>query len=152
MYINSSSLCANSSTGSCHKTQCLRTGTSSSADPRHYSRLTFVLHSSLSLGEAHATREIVAFNFAPSNSTQAASAMKTGQGDMDWFCCSEESTSSRRVIFKIKLRIKQPQLNLVTVGRDSSFPSPPGAGKGMPWLSHSVTTVSIPKTILQKGK
>ena len=48
--------------------------------------------------------------------------------------------------------IKQPKLNLVTVGRDSSFPSPPGAGKGMPWLSHSLTTVSISKIRLQKGK
>ena len=36
-----------------------------------------------------------------------------------------------------RTRIKQRKLNLVTVGRDSSFPSPPGAGKGMPWLSHS---------------
>jgi len=38
---------------------------------------------------------------------------------------------------KDRNRIKQPKLNLVTVGRDSSFPSPPGAGKGMPWMSHS---------------
>jgi len=48
-------------------------------------------------------------------------AMKTGQGGMDRFCFDEESTSSRRVILKIELRIKQPKLNLVTVGRDSSF-------------------------------
>jgi 5-formaminoimidazole-4-carboxamide-1-beta-D-ribofuranosyl 5'-monophosphate synthetase len=67
-------------------------------------------------------REMVAFNFAPRNSTQAASAMKTGQGGMDWFCFGEESTSSRRVILKIKLRIKQSKLYFVTVGRGSSFP------------------------------
>ena len=54
--------------------------------------------------------------------------------------------------FSLRTRIKQPKLNLVTAGRDSSFPSPPGAGKGMPWLSHSLTTVSISKVILQKGK
>jgi len=95
---------------------------------------------------------MMAFNFAPRNSTQAGSAMKTGQGDMDWFCFGEESTSSRRVVLKIELKFKQPKLNLVTVGRDSSFPSHPGAGRGMPWLSHSLTTVSIPKIILQKGK
>ena len=39
------------------------------------------------------------------------------------FCFSKENNSLRRVILKIELRIKQPKLNLVTVGRDSSFPS-----------------------------
>jgi len=53
------------------------------------------------------------------------------------FCCGKENNSSRRVILKIELRIKQPKLNLFTVSRDSSFASPPGATKGMPWLSHS---------------
>ena len=41
------------------------------------------------------TREMVAFNFAPRNSTQAGSVMKTGQGGMDWFWFAEESTSLR---------------------------------------------------------
>jgi len=59
--------------------------------------------------------------------------MKPGQECMVGFCFSTEENSLRRVILKIELRIKQPKLNLVTVGRDSSFPSPPGAGKGMPW-------------------
>jgi len=34
----------------------------------------------------------------------------------------EEVFSSRRVILKIEPRIKQPKLNLVTVGHDYSFP------------------------------
>jgi len=50
----------------------------------------------------------------------------------------------REGLFEDRTTIKHPKLNLVTVGRDSSFPSPPGAGKAMPWLSHSLTTVSIP--------
>ena len=41
---------------------------------------------------------------------------------MVWFCFGKENNSSRRVILKIELRIKQPKLNHVTVGRDSSFP------------------------------
>jgi len=105
-----------------------------------------------SASQTNTMRGIVAFNFSPRNLTQVTSAMKSGQGCMIWFCFGEESNSSRRVILKIELRIKQPKPNFVTVGRDSSFPSPPGAGKGMPWLSHSLTTVSIPKIILQKGK
>jgi len=41
---------------------------------------------------------------------------------MVWFFYGKENNSSRRVILKIELRIKQPKLNLVTVGCDSSFP------------------------------
>ena len=72
------------------------------------------------------TRGIVAFNFSPRNLTQVTSAMKPGQECMVWFCFGKENNYSRRVILKI-------ELEFVTVGRDSSFPSPPGAGKGMPW-------------------
>jgi len=68
-----------------------------------------------SVTEGSSPEKMVTFNFAPRNSTQAASAMKkTGQGGMDWFCFGQESNSSRRVIFKIEIRIKQPKLNLVT--------------------------------------
>ena len=44
----------------------------------------------------------------------------------------------------MELAIKQPKLILVTVDHDSTFPSALGASKGMQWLSHSLTTVSIP--------
>ena len=55
------------------------------------------------------TRGIVAFNFSQRNLTQVTSAMKSGLFAKDYI--------------KDRTRIKQPKLNLVTVGRDSSFPS-----------------------------
>ena len=81
-------------------------------------------------------RGIVAFNFSPRNLTQGTSAMKPLQDTMDGFSSVRELLFAKGYI-KDRTRIKQPKLNLVTVGRDSSFPCPPGAGKGMPWLSHS---------------
>ena len=65
------------------------------------------------------TRGIV----SPRNLSQVTSAMKPGQECMVGFCFGKENNTSRRVILKIELRIKQPKLNLVTIGRDSSFPS-----------------------------
>jgi len=62
--------------------------------------------------------------------------MKPGQDNTVGFYSVRELLFAKGYI-KNLTRIKQPKLNLVTVGRDSSFPSPPGAGKGMSWLSHS---------------
>jgi len=41
---------------------------------------------------------------------------------MIWCYFGKENNSSRKVILKIELELNKPKLNLVTVGRDFSFP------------------------------
>jgi len=61
-------------------------------------------------------REMVVFNFAPNNSTQADSTMKTEERMAS---CSAllrwRDDSWRRVIWKIEIEFEQPELNPVTV-------------------------------------
>jgi len=67
------------------------------------------------------TREIVAFNFSPRNLTKVTIAMKPVQDSIVGFSSVRELLFAKGYI-KDRTRIKQPKLNLVTVGRDSSFP------------------------------
>ena len=58
----------------------------------------------------------------PSTSSRNSSQHENRTRRHNWFFFGEEKLFAKGLLLKIELKIKQPKFNLVTIGRDSSFP------------------------------